>query len=266
MSNKPVKVGKPVKSDAAGKRVKKVEVAQPPPNEPSVPAIGALSTVNSEQPAVEPETNVKPKKRSKVVKSDPIVNDEDLSTHETEDEEKKPETVLDALLQEKEKYKSLTAFVRMLTIDNKDNIKLHQRELRAKPKKRKHGEQNKEEEQKFDVKEPLRQFLHLGPDEKIGKTSAHKAISAYIREHDLLEHSDRRIIKPDGPLLELFGPPRHIITKEKGNGYSNLNVRRYIKDYFIDNKRPHIVEEKPVENPTIPIAAETPALPTPTVV
>ncbi len=215
------RVGKPVKTGA-------VKKSRPNVQGPKAPVV--TDTAATSLPVTPPSSVDASKKPSG--KNDTAAAAES-STDDEEDDV--PKDVGEFLLQLKEKATKLQGAVRVLGNGLKDAGKMYSKEQRAKPRRRKHAEQkDKADEPTFAVKPPLQEFLGLKPDEKIGRTAAHKAISAYIREHNLYDQSDKRLIIPDDKLSKLFGPPRFITTKEKGEGYSNLNVRRYIKDYFID--------------------------------
>jgi chromatin remodeling complex protein RSC6 len=54
------------------------------------------------------------------------------------------------------------------------------------------------------VPEPLRKFLKLGADVELPRTEVAKQIYSYVREQNLRDKDDRRIIHPDASIRKLF--------------------------------------------------------------
>lgn len=54
------------------------------------------------------------------------------------------------------------------------------------------------------VPEPLRKFLKLGADVELPRTEVAKQIYSYVREQNLRDKEDRRIIHPDASIRKLF--------------------------------------------------------------
>lgn len=181
----------------------------------------------------------------KVATSVPTAVDSDVSVKSeqsapTSDEENRPEDTTVALERFHKEVVAVAASMRQIVAKLKEIQKIHNKEKKLKSKKRKSvdGEgENAKPEETFYVKEPLHSFLKLEDGQKIGKRAARKEVQVYIKQENLLEPKDRRIINPNAELLNILGEPR-FVTTGTNKGYSNLNCGRYLQDYFIPNDPP----------------------------
>ena len=220
-------VGKPVKTNAtnsSGKTDSKKRrvVSALTVDDTDVPVDSSSSAVESptEQPSV-----AEPASDSSIPSTEP-------------DTKQKPSVDVSTLIcQLKEEVTASIAAMKLVNAKVRELEKAYNKEKRAKgSRKRKSPETETpiepKPEKQFEIQDPLREFLGTAVGEKVGKKSARKALSVYIKEHELHDPEDHTRIKPDEKLLNLFGPPRYVTTKGQ-KGYSHLNVIRYIQDYFI---------------------------------
>ena len=75
------------------------------------------------------------------------------------------------------------------------------------------------------ISEELSVFMSRGSGEEVARTEVTKFIIEYIREHDLQEKENRRIIRPDQKLTELLK-----VSKEDEVTYFNL--QKYMNQHF----------------------------------
>jgi hypothetical protein len=77
------------------------------------------------------------------------------------------------------------------------------------------------------VPEQLRKFLSLGADVKLPRTEVAKQIYSYVREKDLRDKDDRRIIHPDAAIQKLFN-----LKKDETINFKSF--KKYISLHYPD--------------------------------
>ena len=109
----------------------------------------------------------------------------------------------------REDMSSLVALVKKLNSTVKTMEKQHAREVKAGGKSKRSAPKKDRAPSGFakatPVPEQLRKFLGLAADIELPRTEVAKQIYSYVREKDLRDKDDRRIIHPDAPLQKLFG-------------------------------------------------------------
>jgi chromatin remodeling complex protein RSC6 len=73
----------------------------------------------------------------------------------------------------------------------------------------------------------LAKFLCVNTSDLLARTDVTKRINVYIKEHDLQNPKNRRIIVPDSKLSKLL--------KNEGNEVTYFNLQRYMKIHFPKN-------------------------------
>jgi chromatin remodeling complex protein RSC6 len=76
----------------------------------------------------------------------------------------------------------------------------------------------------------LTAFLGLDPDTRLARTEVTKAINRYVKENELYDASNKRIILPDDKLQRLLFTQE---TLPEGVPLSFFNLQRYLKQHFV---------------------------------
>jgi len=109
----------------------------------------------------------------------------------------------------REDMSSLLSLVKKLNGTVKTMEKQHAREVKAGGKSKRSAPKKDRAPSGFakatPVPEQLRKFLSLSADVELPRTEVAKQIYSYVREKDLRDKDDRRIIHPDAALQKLFG-------------------------------------------------------------
>jgi len=109
----------------------------------------------------------------------------------------------------REDMSSLTTLVKKLQATVKAMEKQHGREVKAGGKSKRSAPKKDRAPSGFakatPVPEALRKFLKLKEDVELPRTEVAKQIYSYVREQNLRDKEDRRIIHPDASLRKLFG-------------------------------------------------------------
>ena len=74
------------------------------------------------------------------------------------------------------------------------------------------------------ISKDLAKFLGVKPDTLLARTDVTKRINLYIKEHDLQNPDNRRIIRPDKSLHKLLNSGTDEVTY--------FNLQRYMKVHF----------------------------------
>tara|TARA_Y100000996_G_C22519317_1_gene641784 strand:- start:53 stop:505 length:453 start_codon:yes stop_codon:yes gene_type:complete len=79
---------------------------------------------------------------------------------------------------------------------------------------------------KVNISEELKNFMSLGKDDKIARTEVTKFLINYIKENNLQNPNDRRIIECDDKLKQLLKVP-------EGEQLTYFNIQKYMNCHFI---------------------------------
>jgi len=108
----------------------------------------------------------------------------------------------------REDMAALTVLQKRLAVRVKSLERLHAREVKAGGKSKRNAPKKDRAPSGFakatPVPEALRKFLSLKDDVELPRTEVAKQIYAYVREKNLRDKDDRRIIHPDSSLQKLF--------------------------------------------------------------
>ena len=78
---------------------------------------------------------------------------------------------------------------------------------------------------KVNISDELKNFMDIGADEQVARTEVTKFLIKYIKEHNLQNPSDRRIIECDDKLKKLLDVP-------DGDVLTYFNIQRYMNRHF----------------------------------
>ena len=106
------------------------------------------------------------------------------------------------------------------------------RESRKGKKKPRSGTGNKNNgfSKPVDISKDLRVFLGLEVGTKIARTNVTKGITKYIKEHELQDNADKRIIHVDSKLSKLLNSGEKKLSKDVPLTYFNLQT--YLKHHY----------------------------------
>lgn len=79
--------------------------------------------------------------------------------------------------------------------------------------------------QEVNVSQDLEKFLGLNPGSKISRTSVTRAVTSYIKEHNLQNPSNRRQIILDQTLSQLLNPPEN-------EQVTYFNLQKFLKGHY----------------------------------
>jgi upstream activation factor subunit UAF30 len=79
--------------------------------------------------------------------------------------------------------------------------------------------------QEVNVSQDLEKFLGLNPGSKISRTSVTRAVTSYIKEHNLQNPSNRRQIILDATLTQLLNPPEN-------EQVTYFNLQKFLKGHY----------------------------------
>lgn len=82
------------------------------------------------------------------------------------------------------------------------------------------------------ISKELAVFLGEEPGALVSRPLVTRAISKYVKEHNLASPDNKTIFKPDAKLKKLLGEPKFLLSKKdasKGNGYTYFNLQSYLK-------------------------------------
>ena len=109
----------------------------------------------------------------------------------------------------REDMASMASLQKKLNATVKTLERLHAREVKAGGKSKRSAPKKDRAPSGFakatPVPEALRKFLKLKDDVELPRTEVAKQIYSYVREQNLRDKDDRRIIHPDASLRKLFG-------------------------------------------------------------
>ena len=135
----------------------------------------------------------------------PVVEAAPAVVEQTEEVNETYESVMTVLREKMSARDALDKEVRTLL---KSLDRLHAREVKVGGKsKRSHPKKDRAPSgfaKATAVPEPLRKFLKLGADVELPRTEVAKQIYSYVREQNLRDKDDRRIIHPDASIRKLF--------------------------------------------------------------
>lgn len=109
------------------------------------------------------------------------------------------------------------------------------------------------------VPEPLRDFLKLGADVELPRTEVAKQIYSYVRDKNLRDKDDRRIIHPDLSIRNLF-------SLKEGETLDFKNFQKQLSKLYPKSAgKTEAVAAAPAPTPTpVVVAVEAPAVEAPT--
>ena len=109
------------------------------------------------------------------------------------------------------------------------------------------------------VPEPLRDFLKLGADVELPRTEVAKQIYSYVRDKNLRDKDDRRIIHPDLSIRNLF-------SLKEGETLDFKNFQKQLSKLYPKSAgKTEAVAAAPAPTPTpVVVAVEAPAAEAPT--
>lgn len=120
--------------------------------------------------------------------------------------------------------KSVMSIVKNL---QKENVKLRKLAEKRKSKKKKGGEPKKSGFSiPVKVTNELADFLKIESGTLICRRDVTKGINSYIKENELYDTNDKRVIKPNETLIKL-------LNVGDGETVSYFNLQKYIKHHFI---------------------------------
>lgn len=120
--------------------------------------------------------------------------------------------------------KSVMSIVKNL---QKENVKLRKLAEKRKSKKKKGGEPKKSGFSiPVKVTNELADFLKIESGALICRRDVTKGINSYIKENELYDTNDKRVIKPNETLIKL-------LNVGDGDTVSYFNLQKYIKHHFI---------------------------------
>jgi chromatin remodeling complex protein RSC6 len=159
----------------------------------------------------------------------------------------------------REDMSSLMSLVKKLSGTVKSMEKQHAREVKAGGKNRRSNQPKKDRApsgfaKATPVPEQLRKFLSLDANIELPRTEVAKQIYSYVREKDLRDKEDRRIIHPDAALQKLFG-----LKKDETLDFKNFQKqlsRHYPKAAGKSETVVAAVVEAPVEVAEVPAASK----------
>lgn len=99
------------------------------------------------------------------------------------------------------------------------------------------------------VSDALKQFLGMAPDDTISRTNVTRGVYAYIKEHNLKDPNNGKIIVPDEKLKSLLGV-------DADTPVTFTNIQKFISPHYVkDEPKP---AEPVQEEPTTPKPVATP--------
>lgn len=171
------------------------------------------------------------------------------TTTTTETKQETPETVVavretasDRMNKLCEEFDRLAGCVRVFKTELRNIKKLHERELREKEKGQRGGRRKRVQDpnrpkkaasgfaKAGPISTELKTFLGVPQDTELARTEVTKKITAYIKEHNLQDTGDRRIILPDTKLRKLLG-----VSKDEKVTF--FNMQKYMKPHFPSSKK-----------------------------
>jgi chromatin remodeling complex protein RSC6 len=157
----------------------------------------------------------------------------------------------------REDMSSLLSLVKKLNGTVKTMEKQHAREVKAGGKSKRSAPKKDRAPSGFakatPVPEQLRKFLSLGADVELPRTEVAKQIYSYVREKELRDKDDRRIIHPDAALQKLFG-----LKKDETLDFKNFQ-KQLSRHYPKSAAKEAAAKEAPVEEEAPAPASEAPA-------
>jgi len=171
------------------------------------------------------------------------------------------------LVTQQDDIKKMIKTVKTIRKEYNKQVKAFNREIKLASKKKKDKDAPKREPTGFNkpstISKELANFLNVDEKILIARTEVTKRITTYIRENDLRDKNNKRIILPNKKLHGLFtkldnetikemivsdvcdypGIPREIINKngkevqivrvtDKQIGYTYFNLQKYLKHHF----------------------------------
>jgi len=171
------------------------------------------------------------------------------------------------LVTQQDDIKKMIKTVKTIRKEYNKQVKAFNREIKLASKKKKDKDAPKREPTGFNkpstISKELANFLNVDEKILIARTEVTKRITTYIRENDLRDKNNKRIILPNKKLQGLFtkldnetikemivsdvcdypGIPREIINKngkevqivrvtDKQIGYTYFNLQKYLKHHF----------------------------------
>ena len=197
-------------------------------------------------------TPKKQKQESAPVEEVPVIVEIPPAVPETSVEEVsddtagEPEATMSLDIKVKDMLTTISNLVRKLKLVESDlkNIRvLYQKEVRENNKRNKQKKPRKNGNtephgfvKEVEISDDLAQFLKRPKGSLMARPQVTKAISLYVKEHNLANPENKTIFKADKDLKKLLGEPRFLINKKKpelGNGYSYFNLQTHLVDHFI---------------------------------
>ena len=162
-----------------------------------------MSSGKSSRRSAKAETPAEPAD-APVVAPAPVVEAAAVVAEHVEEVNETYESVMTVLREKMTARDALDKEVRTLL---KSLDRLHAREVKVGKSRKSHPKKDRAPSgfaKATAVPEPLRKFLKLGADVELPRTEVAKQIYSYVREQNLRDKDDRRIIHPDASIRKLF--------------------------------------------------------------
>jgi hypothetical protein len=156
----------------------------------------------------------------------------------------------------REKRAAIKALDKEVDLLMKSAEKLHVREVKAGGRSKRSAPKKDRAPSGFakatPVPEALRKFLSLAADVELPRTEVAKQIYAYVRDKNLRDKEDRRIIHPDKTLQKLF-------SLKDGETLDFKNFQKQLSRHYPQSANKKAAEEAAVEEVAVEEVVEVPA-------
>src|SRR4029079_9760152 len=192
--------------------------------------------------------NAKPVAEAVVVEPSPVIVGTTVEILEEpeifEDNPDEPELSLnDKVKKMLETISALMKTLKLMETDLKNVRVLYRKEIKENNKRNKQKKPRKTGNsephgfvKEVKISDDLADFLKLPRGSKMARPKVTKAISQYVKDHDLSLPSNKTMFKADRALKKILGEVRYPINKKKpelGDGYSYFNLQTHLVNHFI---------------------------------
>ena len=129
----------------------------------------------------------------------------------------------------KEQKATLTAISSNLRIMEKQIKKLLKKTLQNKEEKDKNKKRLTGLTKIINISEELRSFLNIENKDEVSRTVVTKFISQYVKDNNLQNANDKRIIKPNKDLINLLK-----LKEDDVNKLTFFNIQKYLKIHYYE--------------------------------
>ena len=153
----------------------------------------------------------------------------------------------------REDLSTVSTLMKKLTTTLKSMERQHAREVKAGGKSKRSAPKKDRAPSGFakatPVPEALRKFLKLAEGIELPRTEVAKQIYSYVREQNLRDKDDRRIIHPDASLRKLF-------TLKEGETLDFKNFQKQLSRHYPKSASKLAAEEEATVAPAAPVVVE----------